>query len=285
MQRLIVPRRWPGAASGRGLNMEGRVDAHFHSNRRDPMPYHRTRDGARLHFRIQGSGTPAMIFIHGWCSNLRHWDFQARRFAHDHKVLRIDRRGMGRSTSPDPGKGGTAKRHAEDIALVARKNGIRNAIVVGHAGGGPTTLEFARSYPDLVKAVVMVDAGLYAKRAFDKTVAEPLATEEGFRKRYSTFFGPNCDPAVSERAIAEAVRTPSEVAIDELRNVSINTQAIGRQVKQPVLWVTANAADQAYISSVLKNVEFGQVVGSGHFVQLEVPEQLNPMIDSFLTRL
>ena len=249
------------------------------------MPYHRTRDGANLHYRIHGSGTPAMIFIHGWCSNLGHWGFQAHHFARNHQVLRIDRRGMGRSTKPELGEGGTAERHAEDIALIARENRISSAIVVGHAGGGPTTLEFARSYPELAKAVVMVDGGLYAKRAFDQAASERLANEDRFRKLYSTFFAPDCDPAVSERVIEEAVKTPFEVALDEMRNISIDTQAIGQQVKQAVLWVTANAVDQAYISSVLENVEFGQVVGSGHFVQLEVPEQLNPMIDSFLTRL
>ncbi len=249
------------------------------------MPYERTPDGANLHYRIHGSGTPAMVFVHGWCSNLWHWDNQVRHFASNHEVLRIDRRGMGSSTKPELGRGGTAKRHAEDIALIVRENGISNAVVVGHAGGGPTALEFARSYPELTKAVVMVDAGVYAQRAFDEAAVEPLTTEDGFRKLYSTFFAPNCDPAVSERAIADAGRTPSEVAVDEMRNISIDTETIGREVKQPVLWVTANAADQAYISSVFESVEFGQVVGSGHFVQLEVPEQLNPMINNFLTRL
>jgi pimeloyl-ACP methyl ester carboxylesterase len=249
------------------------------------MPFHRTRDGARLHYRLQGAGAPAMIFIHGWCSNLRHWEFQARHFARNHTVLRIDRRGMGRSTSPVLGQGGTAKRHAEDLARVARKHRIRDAIVVGHAGGGPTTLEFARAYPDLAQAVVLVDAGLYARRTFDQATVEAVATAEGFRTLYSAFFAPTCDPAVSERAIAEAIATPAAVAIDERRHLSINTQAIARQVRQPVLWVTATAADETYIASVLKDIEFGQVVGSGHFVPLEVPEQLNPMIESFLTRL
>jgi pimeloyl-ACP methyl ester carboxylesterase len=247
------------------------------------MPYHQTRDGARLHYRTQGDGAPAMIFVHGWCSNLSHWDFQARHFSRHHRTLRIDRRGMGRSTRPGPV---TVRRHADDIALIARKEKIRNAVVVGHAGGGPTALEFARAYPELATAVVMVDAGLYPKRAFNRAAVEPaLSTEDGFRKFYARFFAPNCDPAVSMRAITDAVSTPLEVALDEMRSISISTQALGRQVKQPVLWVTASAANQAHISSVLRNVEFGQVVGSGHFVQLEVPDQFNAMIDNFIERL
>jgi len=71
-------------------------------------------------------------------------------------VLAVDRRGHGRSDVPEGGY--TAKQHAADIAEVARKEKIRNAIVVGHAGGGPSTLEFARSYPQYARAVVMVDA-------------------------------------------------------------------------------------------------------------------------------
>ena len=37
--------------------------------------------------------------------------------------------------------------------------------------------------------------------------------------------------------------------------------------------------------SVFRDVQFGRVVGSGHFPHLEVPDQLNAMIDRFLVTL
>jgi pimeloyl-ACP methyl ester carboxylesterase len=107
-----------------------------------------------------------------------------------------------------------------------------------------------------------------------------------FLALYESFFGPHADRTLVSRAIADAARTPLPVAIAELRRtIGVSTQAIARQVEQPVLFVSATAVDQNYVRSVVRDVQFGQVVGSGHFVQLEVPTQLNAMIDSFIAGL
>ena len=46
------------------------------------MPTYRTEDGAELHYKVEGKdcGNPGLIFIHGWCSNLNHWEEQAAYF-------------------------------------------------------------------------------------------------------------------------------------------------------------------------------------------------------------
>jgi pimeloyl-ACP methyl ester carboxylesterase len=41
-------------------------------------------------------------------------------------------------------------------------------------------------------------------------------------------------------------------------------------------------ADIARLRAVVPEFHFGHVVGSGHFCQLEVPAQVNAMIDRFL---
>lgn len=40
-------------------------------------------------------------------------------------------------------------------------------------------------------------------------------------------------------------------------------------------------ADMNRVRELLPALAFGQTVGSGHFCQLEVPDQVNPMIDRF----
>ena len=125
------------------------------------MPYFEN-DGARLYYRLQGKQDargPVLLFIHGWCSNSGHWREQIRYFGRTHPVLSLDRRGLGRSSTP--GTGHTAEQHANDIAALTRRLGIRKVIAIGHAGGGPVTLALTRRHPGLVKAAVIVDAGLY----------------------------------------------------------------------------------------------------------------------------
>jgi pimeloyl-ACP methyl ester carboxylesterase len=40
--------------------------------------------------------------------------------------------------------------------------------------------------------------------------------------------------------------------------------------------------DAASVLAANPTMTLGQTVGAGHFLQLEVPEQVNPMIESFL---
>lgn len=257
-----------------------------------------TGDGARLFYQVQGrdTGRPPLIFIHGWCSNHQHWAPQVKHFSRNHRILRMDRRGLGRSTSP--GTGHTAEQHAKDIAAMAKAVGMRGAIAIGHAGGGPPTLELTRSFPRLVKAAVIVDSGMYPqprvgdpKSPFGATLGSMLAALEApggkraFRKMYQGFFGPKCDRTVSRAAVEDAMKTPLGLAADELRVMAVSTEAIADDIRQPVLWLTAAAVDQGYVRKHLARVQFGQVVGSGHFPQLEVPRQTNAMIETFIDQL
>jgi pimeloyl-ACP methyl ester carboxylesterase len=262
------------------------------------MPKFKTNDGASLYYRLHGKATdrPPIILIHGWCSNQEHWSNQVKYFARKHRVLCVDRRGLGRSTTP--GTGHTAEQHAADIAAIAKSLKLRGAIAIGHAGGGPPTLELTRSYPQLVKATVMIDSAMYplpklgnAKDPFGATLGGMLDALQGpnakraFKQMYSGYFGKKCDRAVRNQAIADAMGTPMPVVIDELMVMVVSTQDMADDIKKPVLWLTATAVDQKYIASHLANVQFGEVAGSGHFPQLEVPAQTNAMIETFVEQL
>ena len=262
------------------------------------MSNYDTEDGARLFYRVQGkdAGQPPLIMVHGWCSNLTHWDPVVKHFGRRHRILRIDRRGMGRSTTT--GSGHTAEQHAADISEIAKLEGFRGAVVIGHAGGGPTTLELTRGYARLVKATVMIDSGMYplprlgnAKSAFGAVLGgmiDALSGPDGrraFRKMYSGYFGPKCDRAVSRQAVSEAAKTPLPVAIDELHGMAVSTEKMADDIRKPVLWLTAAGVDQDYVRKHLANVQFAEVVGSGHFPQLEVPAQTNAMIETFIAQL
>ena len=255
----------------------------------------RTRDGTRIRYAVSGSGRPAFVFVHGWCSRGTHWDAQKRYFRKDHRVLTVDRRGQGRSDVPESGF--TARQHAADLDEVMRKERIESAIVVGHAGGGPTALELARTYPRRARALVLVDTIVGPKPKLDdprdvggralRGIIDALEGEGGaaaFEEMYRGFFSEHAG-SIGRRAVEEALEVPLEVAIAELRSLSISTQAIARQLEQPVLWLSVARADEERLERIFRDVQFGHVVGSGHFPHLEVPEQTNAMIERFVSTL
>lgn len=256
---------------------------------------HLTVAGADLAYRTEGSGSRTLAFAHGWLSQLDHWDAQAARFASDHQVVRWDRRGMGRS-APAPAAE-TPQRHADDLAAILDHEGIDRVVVFGHAAGGPTALTFAATYPERTDGLVMVDSHVHTPTP-DPDSDPFVATVEGLiagldddgadaflAPVYASFFGPLAAPDLVSAAIATAQATDRGVAAGELRHMLGDLAAVAGHVSCPVLSISADADDTGSVKAVFEDVEVGHVVGAGHFLHLEVPEQFNAMVTTFLGRL
>ena len=231
-----------------------------------------------------------MIFVHGWCSRLEHWSPQADYFAKDYRILRYDRRGHGESSRPADGY--NPERHSQDLDELCANTGMPPAVVIAHAGGGPTTLRFAARYPGRVEAVVLVEANLYTaddQRQRTTPLMQAMKTPgylDVFKPAYSRFFAPGSDAQMVERSVNEAAQTPASVILAELEGLVVDTWQLAREVTQPVLWISAvpraGETDAAGIGKAFANAAYGQVVGSAHFPQLEVPDQVNAMLRRFL---
>ena len=251
-----------------------------------------TDDGTEIHHEISGSGAPALVFVHGWCSNLRHWGAQVAYFGSRHRVVAVDRRGHGRSGVPAAGY--DARTHAADLAAVLDAASVADAVVVGHAGGAPAVLALAGIRPDLVRAVVLVDAIVSPA----STIGDPddragtalgsmidrLRGPDGARalaEIHRPFFTDDAGE-VGERVVADACRTPLVVAAEELRSLSVDTEAMVRQVAQPVLWLSTAPADHDRLGAIFADIQFTEVADAGHFPHVEAPERTNAAIAAFV---
>ena len=252
-------------------------------------------DGTKLRYRVGGRGDASLVFVHGWCSTLTHWADQLAHFAGTHRVLAVDRRGHGRSDVPE--RGYDVARHAADLRAVLQKEHLRDVVVVAHAGGGPTALAFADANPDLVRALVLVDTHISPHTALGRPrsaersplgrLVDQLSGKQGaaaFERMYRSFFSAHAG-TIANAAVRDAQRVPLRVARAELASLAVDTEGPARRLRCPVLWVTVEQADEPRMRSVFRDVQFGRVVGSGHFPHLEVPDQLNAMIDRFLVTL
>lgn len=107
---------------------------------------------ALINYDVSGRG-PAVVFIHGWTHNLSVWDDQVAALKSRYEIVRLDRRGSGRSTgysdqSADP----------QDILLLLEALHIPRAYLVGHSRGGDVALRFAVAYPQRVSGLVLYGA-------------------------------------------------------------------------------------------------------------------------------
>ena len=270
------------------------------------MPTYETKDGAQIYYRIHGENRdePNLIFIHGWCSNSRHWDQQSAFFSKSHRVLSMDRRGMGNSTTP--GSGHTTKQHASDIAAIAEIEGFRNSVVVAHAGGGPVGIAFCHDFPALSASFVLVDSAVSAPANLENPTkpnehlyAEMIKNlqskngEQYFKDLYTGFFGPQADPVMVGQAVNDACKTAPDIRIQEIQLLAEGTAARAAAMLQPSLvmfgpWMANTLPDAGKperIRKWFKRTEVAQAIGCGHFLQMEVPDQVNAFIRSFISRM
>lgn len=260
------------------------------------MPYARAADGTRLHYESAGRGgrgAPALILVHGYAGNATQWQPVRRLLARTHRVVRFDLRGHGRSEAP-PG-GYTIRQFADDLASVARSSRVRRAVVVGHSLGSAVALAAASRHPRLVAGVVLVDgamdqwatAATVERHQLYRTVAEQ-PHPDGLAQLFAMFYTDPADAALSARLIEEATRTDATAALQTWRaSLTADIPALAGRVRQPALYISRSrhplvTAEQ--LREVMPDAAYAQASDCGHFVQLDVPDQVAAMVRRFLER-
>jgi pimeloyl-ACP methyl ester carboxylesterase len=117
--------------------------------------------------------------------------------------------------------------------------------------------------------------------------------EEFFRRMYASYFGAQAAPELVHAIVADACRTPPAVRVAEMKLMAVDTATPAASLQQPTLvivgqWLADNsrpAADPTRLKTYFQHLEFARAIGTGHFVQLEAPEQTNAFLTSFVSRL
>ena len=113
--------------------------------------------GVRIwHRDTGGSGVP-VVFIHAATGSGRVWEHQLPAFtAAGYRVVVYDRRGFGRSViDPAGAQPGTG---ADDLLGLVHHLGIDRLHLVGTAAGGGVALDFALSFPERLRSLVVANA-------------------------------------------------------------------------------------------------------------------------------
>jgi pimeloyl-ACP methyl ester carboxylesterase len=251
---------------------------------------HLVRNGVVLAYEEAGRGDPPLVFVHGIACHRGFWAPQVRYFASDHRVLAVDLRGHGGSDAPEQPY--TIRGFAEDLAWTCARLEIPRPIVVGHSLGGLVALEFAAADAEQAGGVVLIDSVLLPGGERSDAVHALVAAlrtsdaDRALRNYFATFFGPDDDPTQRTWILDQAVRTPphvtSSVWEESLR--SWDDAGALRRCGVPVLYLDAGTpnADLAQAAELCPELVVGRTIGSGHFSPLEVPEQINAMIERFV---
>lgn len=116
-------------------------------------------NGIRLHYVDHGGTGEVLILLHGLTANAHFFDglIHAGLNASLH-VVAVDLRGRGLSDKPDSDY--SMDTHAQDILGLLDALDLPEAVIGGHSFGGLLTMYIAAKYPERVKKMVILDAGV-----------------------------------------------------------------------------------------------------------------------------
>jgi len=137
-------------------------------------------DDLTLHYEDDGDPeAPPILILHGITQSTATWSWLVPELAVDHRVVRLDFRGHGRS-----GRATGAYRMAgyvADATAVCEQVLRQPTVVIGHSLGGATAAALAQTRPELVRGVVLEDPPLFGAASSAPAALEGNTLLDGFR--------------------------------------------------------------------------------------------------------
>jgi pimeloyl-ACP methyl ester carboxylesterase len=245
----------------------------------------RSSDGIPLRFEARGSGTPALVFVHGWSCDRTYWDGQLDWFSARHQVAAMDLAGHGESGVGR--QAWTMAAFGDDVVAVVEALGLGELVLIGHSMGGDIVVEAALRMPDRVVGLVWAD--VYTR------LGEPQAREEveqflaPLRADFVTaaqqlvrrMFPPGADDELVDRVAGGISASPPEIAIEVADHAISNDRHIRARLGQltaPVVAINPGRWPTDTESLGLHGVSAVIMPEAGHFPMMEDPDTFNRLL-------
>ena len=120
-------------------------------------------NGIRVHYyrAAPSPGKPAMVMVHGVTDMGLSWTTLTEKLQGSYDIYMLDARAHGLSdpfTATDDGN-----TLVKDVVEFVRTMKLEKPILMGHSLGAATVMRIGAEYPDLAKAIIMLDPGCDAQ--------------------------------------------------------------------------------------------------------------------------
>ena len=265
-------------------------------------PAHAQPVAANINFRVSGTESPSVIFVHGFACALEDWDAQVKALSPKFRCAALDLPGHGASAKP--AKGSIASMAAA-VNQVKEGVGRGGKILVGHSMGCRVIAEAYLQSRDDVAGLVFVDGSILggdAETGVNRAQETVRAGIDPLTQRIiNDSFVEGSDPAVRERMVARAQKVDpllrEQLFVDMVRWDLTKARNALKQITVPVL-----VLQSTYINSELKRVplqpgmttpwldaiaasvsksQVKVVPNAGHFTMIDAAERVNEEIGKF----
>jgi pimeloyl-ACP methyl ester carboxylesterase len=243
-----------------------------------------------LYAESRGSGGLPVLFAHSFAGDCSHWHATLEHLKPQRRVVAFDFSGHGRS----PGALGAYSIGdlAKDIGAVADAQQLDAFVLVGHSMGAAAAAEYAGSHPSRVKALVLVDPPPAPGAIPPEQVAQlraavtkdPYSVIEQFWNQQMLI---DTRAEVKQRLLS-AMRAMTRRAAAELTQASLDYDARAALSRYPgpkFAIITARNDAPLSLHNAVPGFRHVVIRGTGHWIQLDRPEDFNKALDGFLSTL
>lgn len=117
-------------------------------------------NGARLHYyrAVPAPGKPVIVMVHGVTDNGLSWTTLTEDLQDSYDIYMLDARAHGLSDPFNDANGPDTL--VKDVVGFVQAMKLEKPILMGHSMGAATVMRLGAEYPDLPRAVIMLDPGL-----------------------------------------------------------------------------------------------------------------------------
>ncbi|MCX2679788.1 alpha/beta hydrolase [Galbibacter sp. EGI 63066] len=117
-------------------------------------------NGIRIHYyhAVPAPEKPVIVMVHGVTDIGLSWTTLTWKLQDSYNIYMLDARGHGLSDPFTPADDGNTL--VKDVVGFVRAMNFEKPILMGHSMGAATVMRVGAEYPDLAKAIIMLDPGL-----------------------------------------------------------------------------------------------------------------------------
>jgi pimeloyl-ACP methyl ester carboxylesterase len=251
-----------------------------------------TINSVQYHFISQGThhaDQPALVLLHGSGGDSSVWEYQLKSLAERRPVIAVDLPGHGQSQGSIVHD---TEAYAEWLKLLADALSLNTFVLAGHSLGGIIAQQFARTFPKMLKGLVLVGTGMrftiqpeYLDMLHqDFATACLISCKQAFAARM---------PAdMHERGFAMLLRNGPEVLLRDLSLCAcFDSTAWAQKLAIPCLIICGTkdvitpCACSHELAKTITDSTLKLIDESGHMVMQEQPDIFNKEISLFIEKI
>ena len=257
-----------------------------------------------LHFKELGQGEP-LVILHGLFGSSDNWLGVAPKLAHDFHVYLLDLRNHGLSPHSDEMDFSLM---AGDVAEFLDAHKLDRVNLLGHSLGGKVAMQFALTFPDRLKTVIVVDMAPRAYAPEHNTIFKALLALDlkqfQSRRQIEDTLAPAIPDLTVRRFLLKNLQTDPDtrafswrIPLDTLyANYPKLCEAIetsdrhARVFEKPTLFLHGGKspyvtdADAPQIQKLFPMSKIEAIAKANHWVHAEAPDEFVQRVSEFLGR-